>query len=269
MEMENTVGLISNMNPSFNLKSMLKADQAIVGIWSIIPSPSIIEIFGVGGLDFVILDMEHGIYDPESLGNCIRAAEGVGCAPLVRVPGIDVSAVQWALDLGAHGVVVPQVSDFSEAIKAVEITKYPPLGSRGYNPFTRAGGYAPIPKNQSNKLNNDFGVSAVIIETEASLLELEKICSIDALDIIYIGVYDLSVCLGLAGDTLHPKIINIVEKSVNIIKKSGKAAGIMCRNQDEIEKALALGYTVIVCGVDTLLLHSAVTGVVEGFKESR
>lgn len=156
MKMKNTVAPISNMNSSFDLKSMLKADQAVLGIWSIISWLSIIESFGVGGIDFVILDMEHGIYNPESLGSCIHADEGVGCAPLVRVPGIDVSAVQWALDLGAHGIVVPQVSDFSEAIKAVEIIKYPPVGSRGYNLFTRAGGYSPLPKNQSEEF---FGVN--------------------------------------------------------------------------------------------------------------
>ena len=256
------------MNSSSHLKSMLKADKAVMGIWSIIPSPSIIEIFGIGGLDFVILDMEHGIYDPEALENCIRAAEGVGCAPLVRTPGIDASAAQWALDLGAHGIVVPQVSDLPEVIQAVEITKYPPEGTRGYNPFTRAGRYSPLSKKHSNKLNNDFGISAVIIETEASLLALEKICSIDMLDVIYIGAYDLSVCLGLGGDTLHPKVIEIIEKSVKIIRKSGKSAGVMCRNQDEIEKALAMGYTFIVYGVDTFLLHSAVTGVVDSFKEA-
>jgi 4-hydroxy-2-oxoheptanedioate aldolase len=257
------------MNAQSNLKSMLKAGKAVMGIWSIIPSPSIIEIFGIGGLDFVILDMEHGIYDLESLGNCIRAAEGVGCAPLVRTPGVDASAAQWALDLGAHGIVVPQVSELSEAKKAVEITKYPPLGSRGYNPFTRAGCYSPLSKNEGNRLYNNFGISAVIVENEVSLLELENICAIEMLDVIYIGAYDLSVSLGLEGDTLHPKIIEIIEKSVNIIKSSGKAAGLMCRNQDEIEKALALGYTFIVYGVDTFLLHSAVSRVVEGFKESR
>ena len=259
---------ISNMNASSDLKIMLKSEKAVFGIWSIIPSPSIIEIFGIGGLDFIILDMEHGIYDPESLENCIRAAEGVGCAPLVRTPGIDVSAAQWALDLGAHGIVVPQIAELSEAVKAVEITKFPPVGSRGYNPFTRAGRYSSPSKIYGNKLNNDFGISAVIIETEASLLDLERICAIDMLDVIYIGCYDLSVCLGLAGDILHPKIIEIIEKSVNVIRKSGKAAGIMCRNQDEIKTALALGYTFIVYGVDTLLLHSAVTGAVEGFRGS-
>jgi len=256
------------MNTPSKLKSMLKEGKAVVGIWSIIPSPSIIEIFGITGLDFVILDMEHGIYDLNSLGNCIRAAEGAGCAPLVRTPGIDASAVQWALDLGAHGIVVPQVSGINEVKRAVEITKYPPEGSRGFNPFTRAGSYSPLSKNKVSKLNNEFGISAVIIETEASLSELEKICSIEMLDVIYIGAYDLSVCLGLEGDTLHPKIIKLIKESVGIITRSGKAAGIMCRNQDEIENALALGYTFIVYGVDTFLIHSAMEDVVKGFKKS-
>ena len=256
----------SKLTSTCELKARLKDGKAVMGIWSILPSSSIVEIFGLGGLDFVILDMEHGVYDLGSLENCIRSLEGVGCAPLVRVPGLNASAVQWALDLGAHGTVVPQVAGLDEVQKAVRITKFPPIGSRGFNPFTRAGGYSPLSPTGGNRLSNDFGISAVIVENEESLSDLEQICLVETLDVIYIGVYDLSVSLGLEGNTLHPKIIQIIEESVKVITDSGKAAGLMCRNSGEIERALALGYTFLVYGVDSLLIHSAVTDVVESFE---
>ena len=123
-----------------SLKLKLKSDHPVVGTWSIISSPMVVEILALSGFDFLILDMEHGVYDQTALDSCIRACEAAGCAPIVRVPGINPSAVQWALDMGAHGIVVPQVGDAASAEMAVSMTKFAPDGTRGYNPFTRVAG---------------------------------------------------------------------------------------------------------------------------------
>ncbi|NRR32678.1 hypothetical protein HSX11_21140 [Oxalobacteraceae bacterium] len=249
------------------IKAKLAAGQPVMGIWSIISSPVVVEIFALAGLDFVILDMEHGIYDVEALDRCVRACEAAGAAPLVRVPGMNASAVQWALDLGAHGVVVPQVAGLAEAETAVRMGKYAPRGTRGYNPFTRAGGYANPANNSGGKLNNDFGLSCVIIESAGALADLERICALPDLDLVYIGVYDLSVALDCGGNTADPRISQILADSVRTIRAAGKAAGMMVRSPEEIPKALALGANVLVYGVDTFVLRQAAAGAVAAFRQ--
>lgn len=253
------------MRSSNPIKRKLAAGEPVMGIWSIISSAALVEIFALSGLDFVILDMEHGIYDVGALDACVRACEGAGAAPLVRVPGMNGSAVQWALDLGAYGIVVPQIAGCAQAEAAVQMAKFAPHGVRGYNPFTRAGNYSVARGQAESKLDNSFGLSCVIIENESSLAELDSICALPDLDVVYIGVYDLSIALGCAGNTADPRIEAIVDASVRTIRAAGKAAGVMVRNEREITAALALGANFLVYGVDTLVIRQAVEGAVAAF----
>ncbi|MEQ9916355.1 aldolase/citrate lyase family protein [Pectobacterium aroidearum] len=257
--------MIKQLNP---IKQKLALGQPVMGIWSIVSSPSVVEILSSSGIDFLILDMEHGTYGVEALETCIRAAEAAGTAPIVRVPGMNASAVQWALDLGAHGIIVPQVLGEKQAKMAVEMTKFAPSGTRGYNPFTRAGGYANASSNENGKLANTFGLTSIIVENELSLKELNEICAIDDLDMIYVGVYDLSIALGYNGNTLHPDLIKIVNETVKTIRNAGKAAGVMVRSESEITSALESGANVLVYGVDTSLIRQAMSAAVDAFKHS-
>lgn len=251
------------------IKAKLAAGEAVMGIWSIVSSSTVVEIMAMAGLDFVILDMEHGIYGVEALERCVRACEAGGAAPLVRVPGMNASAVQWALDQGAHGIVVPQVSGAAQVDAAVRMTKFAPQGTRGYNPFTRAGGYANPSSNSGGKLANSFGLSCVIVENQASLDELDAICALPELDVVYMGVYDLSVALGYNGNTADPRLAHIVADSVRTIRAAGKAAGVMVRSADDIAAALAAGANFLVYGVDTFVIRQAIGGAVDAFRQAK
>lgn len=257
---------MSTANP---LKAKLASGQAVLGVWSIIPSPVVVEIFALSGIDFAILDMEHGIFDVGALDSCVRACEAAGAVPLVRIPGLDPSAAQWALDLGAHGIVVPQVSNANEAQAVVKMAKYAPIGNRGYNPFTRAANYANPPDNRSGKLNNNFSLTCVIIESESALADMERICATPGLDVIYMGIYDLAVALGCEGDTKHPRVVKVVEAAIVQIREAGKAAGMMVRSQQDIAKALALGANFLVYSVDTFLIREAVSQAVSSFRQEQ
>lgn len=244
------------------IKHKLAQGQPVLGIWSIIPSPIVVEILSLTGFDFAILDMEHGVFDLSSLDSCVRAVELGGAAPLVRIPGMNSSAAQWALDLGAHGIVVPQVRDAQDAAGVVRMAKYAPIGQRGYNPFTRAANYANPGDNRSGKLNNEFSLTCVIVELESALADLDAICGTPGVDVVYMGIYDLAVALGANGDTRHPHIVEVVERSVKRIRAAGKAAGMMVRNSVDIARALSLGANFLVYGVDTYLIHEAAASAV-------
>ena len=245
------------------IKCKLANGQPVLGIWSIIPSPIVVEILSLSGFDFAILDMEHGVFDLTSLDACIRAVEVAGKAPLVRIPGINPSAAQWALDLGAHGIVVPQVRDAKDAAAVVDIAKFSPAGQRGYNPFTRAANYANPASNRSGKLNNEFSLTCVIVESESALADLDAICVTQSIDVIYMGIYDLAVALGVNGDTRHPHVVEVVERSIPRIRAAGKAAGMMVRNSSDITRALSLGANFLVYGVDSFLIRDAASRAVD------
>ena len=247
------------------LKAKLAAGLPVLGIWSIIPSPVVTEILALSGLDFVILDMEHGMFDMATLDGCVRAVEIAGAAPLVRIPGMNPSAAQWALDLGSFGVVVPQIQGAQDAAAVVGMAKYAPMGTRGYNPFTRSANYANPADNRSGKLDNDFSLTCVIIESRSALDELAAVCATPGVDVVYMGIYDLAVTLGYDGNTRHPDVVQIVEQSISRIRSAGKAAGMMVRNDTDIARALALGANFLVYGVDTFLIGQAVGQGVASF----
>lgn len=251
------------------LKLKLARGEPVLGYWSVIASPMLVELFGRAGFDFVILDQEHGAYDLASLEHAIRAAEVADCSPLVRVPGPDQFAAQKALDLGAHGIVVPQAADGAAVARAVALAKYPPAGVRGFNPYTRAAGYDPPPSIPHGKLDDRFVLTCAIIETAGAYRDLDAIVAQPGLDVVYLGAYDMSNALGCAGDVTHPKVIEFLEVGAAKARAAGKSAGLLVRSPAEIEWALKLGIRFLVYGVDTFLAYRAGAAAVAALKAAR
>ncbi|WP_129128410.1 HpcH/HpaI aldolase family protein [Geomonas oryzae] len=245
------------------LKKKLAEGKPVLGMWSILPSQTLSEIFGRAGLDFLILDMEHGPFGLKELDACVRACEGAGCSPLVRVPGPSQFTIQSVMDLGIHGLIVPQVQDAASVREALRCMKYAPEGIRGYNPFTRAAGYAGAATNQAGKLNNGFSFKSIIVENQSACDSIDAILEIEDLDMVYIGVYDLSVAMGCQGDTQHPRVTSFLETAVKKCRAAGKAAGMMVRSEAEIGAALSLGANFLVYSVDSYFIHRAASDVVE------
>ena len=239
------------------IKQKLREDRPVLGTWAIVNSPVVTEILGIAGFDFQLLDLEHGLWDMGTLDNGVRACEATGCAPIVRVSGINPPEIQNVLDLGVHGLIIPQVLNAKRAREAVAAMHYAPAGTRGYNPFTRAALYRNPPNNQSGKLKHDFLLSAVIIENLSGYDELDEIIAIEDLDVIYLGIYDMSIALGCNGDTTAPKVNAFVDDAAKRIRAGGKTVGMMVRSEADIDAALVLGARFLVWGVDSFLIHQA------------
>ena len=249
--------------PAVNwVKDKLRAGTPVFGTWRIVRSATVAEIGAAAGLDFQILDMEHGPYDLPSLEAEIRACELHRCSPLVRVPDTRPSAVQNVLDLGAHGVVTPQVKDYESALAAAQAARFAPGGIRGFNPFTRAGGFG---TGRGSRLDNGFGLTSIIIENKTALADLDRILGIEHLDMLYLGVYDMSVALGCMGKMDHPDLLRFVDSSVPRIRKAGKSAGLMVRDRKDIDTYLKMGVDFFVYRVDSQVIHQAISEGVAAF----
>ena len=182
------------------LKEKLAGGGKALGSFFEIGGETAVEGLGYTGLDYIIIDTEHGPFDVESSINLIRAAELKGLTSFVRVKDISRPAILKNLDIGAMGLVVPCVETVDEAKKLVEWAKYYPLGKRGFFYARKAGyGYEEFSKNIQGYFDTCNRETLLLpqCETKGCLDNIEEIAALDGVDGIFIGPYDLSVGLGI------------------------------------------------------------------------
>lgn len=243
------------MNPSAHpLRRKLAEGRTLAGIWSVIPHAQVAGTLATAGFDFVILDCEHGAWDFASLEGAIAACEGGGASPLVRVPGPDAFFVQRVLDLGADGILVPQVADAVAAERVVAMAHFAPDGTRGYNPYTRGGRYGIAPQP---KLARGFPFTGVLVESPAAAAELERIAALPRLDMVYLGVFDYSVALGIPGQVDDPRVQAFVERAARIVRAAGKSVGTTAMSAEQTGRLMHAGVNMLLYGADTWMLGNA------------
>lgn len=247
-------------NTENSLKNKLKNGKFTVGTWSIIPSEHVVNILAKAGLDFVLIDMEHGTASYECVFRMVLAAEAEGAEALVRVSSNNESEILKALDTGASGVIVPHIETVDDCRKALSHMKFPPRGNRGYTPYVRAGGYAITPNFTSTE--NDRILSGIIIENREGINNLDEILSEKDLDIVYIGVYDISVDLGIAGDVKNEKIVEILKNCAQKIIAKGKIPAGLFSTEEEMELFKKMGINLACYKVDTSVLYKNFNDVV-------
>lgn len=244
------------------LKDKLKLKEIVYGPWCIIPSPTVIDIIASTGVDFVIIDMEHGCHDFETVENMIRAADSRDCSSLVRVSANEEQSILKALDLGASGVIVPHIETKDDAEKAISFAKYSPIGSRGFSPFTRAGGFSLYNVGEHAKRENEKTVLILLLEGRGAIKNIDDILSIEDIehkvDGVYIGAYDLSQSMGVPGKVDHPDVIDAMRALIEEIRKKGLAAGgYVAKDKKDIEWMKEMGMQIITLLPDcTVLFHA-------------
>ena len=242
------------------LRAKLASGATLAGTWSLIAHPQVAGTLATAGFDFVILDCEHGGFDFGTLEASIAACEQGGASPIVRSPGPDAFFIQRALDLGADGVVVPQVPHSAGAARAVAMAHFAPDGTRGYNPFTRAGRFGTPP---AHKLSRGFPFTGVLVESPAAAAELTSIAALPGLDLIYLGIYDYSVALGVPGQVDDPRVVSFIERATTIGREAGKAVGTTAMTSEQTDRLTRIGVNVLLYGTDTWMLGNAVRAGLE------
>ena len=174
------------------LRRWWAAGQQTVGTWCSLPAPAAVEAVAQSGFDWVIIDWQHGHFGGESLGTMILVAAHAGAVPIVRVPLNEPWLIQKALDLGAHGVLVPLVNSVADARRAAAATRYPPRGVRSFGPIraSRSIGWEPETANREV-------VCIVQIETAEALAAVEQIAAVEGVDALFVGPADMAIALGL------------------------------------------------------------------------
>ena len=225
-------------------------------------SPGIPIILKNAGCEFIIFDMEHGGLSLEQFKVLATISNSNQISPLIRIPEVSYNYVARALDLGASGIMAPMVNTAEEAMKVVKSSKYPPEGIRG------AGfGFAHDNYNNQNPLKyikkaNDELINIIQIETKYGLENVESIATIDGVDCLWVGHFDLTNFLGIPGDFTSSIYLDAIKRVVDAGKINKKSLGIMVNNNDELEMYSELGFNMIAVGTEMNILSRSISQII-------
>jgi len=252
-----------------SIKERLKKGEFVVGPFMKSRDPAMVEIVGLAGFDFAILDMEHSALSIESVEDLIRMAQVRGIDSIVRVPEISESAISRPLDAGASGVLVPHVDTRKQAEDIVFLSKFSPLGERGMDVYARAADYSRLAKDIYLKEANRQTLLIIQIEGKKGVENLDDILMVKGLDAIFVGPYDLSQSLGVPGEIDHPRVIEKIKEVVRKVRKAGLSLGIYVDDVKTAKRWIDLGVQFIALLVDTVIFLQACQSLVAGLKKEQ
>lgn len=226
--------------------------------------PAFVEAAGYAGVDFAILDMEHGPVSHQTMQNNIRAAQLSGMLPVIRVSKLDESEIGKALDIGAAAVQIPQITNAEEARKAVALARFAPEGERGVCRFVRAARYSMTERDIYFQEAND---TLVIIQLEGgeAIRNIDEILAVPGVDIVFVGPYDLSASMGLIGQTSHPDVVAQMERIVRKAQERNIVLGVFADTPETMRQWLDAGVRYVSYSVDVGIFAASCRLLVNDF----
>jgi len=251
------------------LKEKIKKGEKAVGTFFELGSSTAVECLKHTGLDFFIIDTEHGPFDIESSMEFIRTAELGTVTPLARIKEISRPAVLKMLDIGAKGIIVPCVESPEQVKSLVEWAKYHPVGKRGFFMARPAGyGFESFAGNVEEyfKICNEETLLIPQCETSGCLENIEKIVNIDGVDGIFIGPYDLSIGMGKPAQFDAPEFIAAVGRVLKACNAAGKLSFIYTGSNTMAKQYLAQGFDAVAANMDASVFINAYKSLVMEIK---
>lgn len=253
------------MRPN-RVKQLWRAGKPVMMGWCSTPDPYTTEIMVRGGFDALVLDMQHGMgIGPDRAATWLQIVGQSEATPIVRVPWNEPAYIQWVLDAGAMGVIVPMVNNVEEARRAIGACRYPPLGYRSNGP------------NRTRYVNgadyfdhaNEEVLCLVMMETVEGIESLEEIAQLPGLDGYYLGPTDLAVSMGLkpAFDVKDPRHVAAVQKVIDVARAHGQKAGIHVGTVEEALRRWKQGYSLIPVCNDIWMLSAGIQRNLAEFRE--
>lgn len=238
------------------LRSRLRAGDTVLGTFLGMAAPMSAEVVTSAGLDFVLLDLEHGAGGEEQIGATVLATAAYGAATIVRVENGDRIRMGRALDAGAAGIMLPRQENAEQVAAAVRHLYVPPKGDRGVAGYTRAGRWGQDPAALRQAVEETVGV--VQVETLGALAQVDRIAATEGVDVLFIGPADLSTALGVPGQLDSPQFQDAVARVLAAADGHGKAAGILAATPAKAAAFREQGFRFLLLGSDGALLAATV-----------
>ncbi len=247
-----------------NFKARLANGEKLFGTMVTLPTPAAAEILADAGFDWLFIDGEHGPLETSELLAILQTV-GDRVACIVRVPESGEVPIKKVLDLGATGVIVPQVNTAEQAADVVRYSKYAPDGNRGVG-LARAHGYG-MKFSEYIEAANDQTVVIVQAEHATAVDNIESILKVPGIDAVLLGPYDLSASLGKMGQVDDPVVTSAIDRVTTACQNAKIPLGYFGVTAAAVQKYIDGGYTLIVAGVDTLFLGQAASSLLAELKQ--
>ena len=239
------------------LRRRILAGETLFGAWDSLGSPGSAELMARAGLDWVVVDLEHGNATEAELLAHLNAIEVGGAAALVRPQSGERLRIGRALDMGAAGVVVPRLDTIEQVREAVTFLHYPPTGQRGVALLTRGARLGTVSHAGVAALNQDI-VGIVQIESPSAVEAADEIAATDGVDVLFVGPADLSHSLGVPGRFAEAAYQDALKRVVSACRAHGKAPGILLYDHASFRPHLDLGFTFVGIGADVSFVNDGV-----------
>ncbi|MGR9107569.1 MAG: HpcH/HpaI aldolase family protein [Gammaproteobacteria bacterium] len=237
-----------------HFRQKLRSGETLLGTMITLPSPEMVEIMVDIGFDWLFIDCEHAPFDSRVAQSLLQAA-GDRCACVIRVPCSDDVWIKKMLDIGAAGIIVPQVNSAEQARRAIQSCKYPPRGTRGVG-LGRAHRFGAQFSEYLASANDEV---AVILQAEHidAVRSIEEITSLPGVDAILVGPYDLSASLGKIGQVDDPEVVQAIDRVRDTCRQKAIPLGYFGVSPAAVRPYLDQGYRLITVGIDVLFAQTA------------
>jgi 4-hydroxy-2-oxoheptanedioate aldolase len=249
------------------LKSIWREGRVTLGAIATIPSVQTIQILAQSGLDWVVIDMEHGAIDAGSAHAMIAATSGTPLVPLVRVASTSTTHAKLPLDLGAFGICFPMTTTHSDAEAAVRAVRYPPVGERNWGPFYAAPLWGLPSREYLDHADNEI-LAIGTIEHINAVQSISEVVATPGLDLLFIGPGDLATSMNLKGQPEHPDVAAAIKKLEDAIRNSPVILGGVATSPDQANKMIERGYQALVIGFDWSLLQHGTKSAIDGINNN-
>jgi len=250
------------------LKAMSKTKSAKFGHFVVeFATPGIGHILKSAGCDFVLFDLEHSGFHFETVKSVMRYFEAAQLPAIVRVPSREYHHIARAMDMGAEGLMAPMVSTAEAARQIVQGMKYHPAGGRGVALQVAHDRYRPGSVPEKLAAANSLSTLFCQIETAAGVENADEIASIDGVDALWVGHFDLSVSLGIPGEFDHPNFKRAIARTVAACRKHKKALGRLVPTVQLGVELYGVGFDFICYSGDVWVLHNALAEAITGLRE--
>lgn len=238
------------------VRAKLKRGESVYGMMvTEFDSPAIPVILADAGLDFFILDMEHGAYTLKSALAILQTARLANITPLVRVPDGMYHVIAPVLDAGAQGIVVPRVETCEVAERSIAAMRYPPVGVRGIYGGKANNDYKPVKLMEYTRYANENILAMIQIESKTAVERADELLSTPGLDGVLVGPWDLASSLGV--DPSDALVETMVQRVLGVTKRHKVACGIHLGDPTVVKQWQSRGMTFLSCLGDLEMLRNA------------
>lgn len=246
------------MRPSV-VKARLAAGEMVYVVKAAYRDPRVVELMGGFGFDCVWICNEHIANDRSTLEAMVCAGRAGNIDTMVRVHPHDYTDVIQVLEMGANGLMLPQIRSAEEVRNLIRELRFPPLGCRKLDGIGADSGFGLLPLKEYLKRANEETFAVVQIETSEAVREIDAIAAIDGVDVVFIGPGDLSLAFGRPGEVTCPEVTEVCEQVLAACRKYHKTPGIACGTPEQVEMRFAQGFRFL-CGASDYRLVKAGLG---------